>query len=126
MAEHREQKVEAIARRLYKELMGEDYEDYSWEPGEGSPSNETEREARKFALWAMEALEEFEGKIPQDRPPLPKSVYDILSPLLTPGGCDLWWTNYLRLDPHAQEGHAREHARRFAYSLRDGHRIFSV
>jgi len=50
-------------------------------------------------------------------PPVPERVYKILRPVLTPGGIQAWWEEYVRLDPHAQEGHAVEHARYFVITL---------
>lgn len=113
----RERKLEVLARRFYLELMGEDFEFFPWDD-ENTPSNETVREAQDWAQIALAVLEDLEGTLPESRPPLPVSVRRILKGTLTPGGMDMWWTNYLRLDPHAQEGHAREHARTFVATLR--------
>lgn len=45
--------------------------------------------------------------------PVPESVAAILRDDLTDRGIEQWWQSYLRLDPHGQEGHAREHARQW-------------
>lgn len=52
--------------------------------------------------------------------PVPESVKEILRDDLTEQGIEQWWQGYLRLDPHGQEGHAREHARRFLEQLQVG------
>jgi hypothetical protein len=111
--EHRDQKIEAVAKRFYEHWMEDDIEEY---PFEGA-SNETEESAREIADIAIQALEEFDGTLPQSRPLLPRSVQEILHDHLTATGLDAWWTGYLRMDPHGQEGFAREAARYFIATL---------
>lgn len=116
----RKKRIEVGAQAIYKHLMGEDYEEFPWEPGDPPPSSETEREARLFSSLVVVALDEAEERVPTERPPVPPDVRNMLAGILTPGGIDQWWTNYLHLDPLASNGHAKEHARRFVHSLRHG------
>lgn len=52
-------RVEVVARRLYREFMAEDYDEFPWDD-ENIPSSETEREARALAALVIEALDEAE------------------------------------------------------------------
>jgi hypothetical protein len=112
----REQRLDIIGRTLYQEWMEADIDEFPWE----GAHNETERDSKKLAEDILHALEEAEGRIPKDRPPLPRSVREILHDHLTATGLDAWWTGYLRMDPLASEGHAREAARHFVAKMKLG------
>lgn len=118
----RDQKLDIIGKNLYERwmsdsgLLEEELAEYPWE----GASSETEREAKEYARSILAALEEAEGRIPKDRPPVPRPVFNLLDPVMTPSGIDKWWTGYLRMDPLAQEGFATEAARYFVNTLDSG------
>lgn len=56
--------------------------------------------------WADVCDETGKGTVPA-----PASVVAILDAYLSPKGIERWWQGYVRMDPHAQEGHARDRAR---------------
>lgn len=51
----RNERVETVARALYRDLMAEDYDEFPWDD-ENQPSSETVEEARHFAELAVDAL----------------------------------------------------------------------
>jgi hypothetical protein len=92
----------------------------------GCGAQETLEPVRTETGWVVR-LEPLDGwTVPPMRcpacsvPPVPESVRLILCEHLTGRGIRQWWRSYLRLDPHAQEGHAGEHARKYVEKLELG------
>jgi hypothetical protein len=50
-------RVEIVARAIYRDLMGEDYDEFPWDD-ENKPSSETVEEAECLAEIAVDALDE--------------------------------------------------------------------
>lgn len=50
-------RVELAARAIYRDLMGEDYDEFPWDD-RNTPTSEAEREARHFAKLVIAALGE--------------------------------------------------------------------
>jgi hypothetical protein len=53
----KEQRIEIVARAIYRHLMDYDYDMFPW-TDEIAPSNETEEESRDLAKVAVDALDE--------------------------------------------------------------------
>jgi hypothetical protein len=53
----RERRIEIVARAIYRELMGGEYDEFPWDD-ENEPSSETVEEARQFAELAVTALDD--------------------------------------------------------------------